>query len=144
MTDTVTLEQAGTILFKHIFTIAPEAVALFNFGDLGGDFYATPKFLAHATKVVKTVAVAVDGLSDVPALLPVLAGLGKRHVGYGVLPPHYDVVGRSLILTLGDALGDKLTPEVTAAWIAIYDIIKTTMMGDHYPEKVAKDTTTCC
>ena len=57
--------QAGTILFKHIFTIAPELLDLFNFDDLGGDMYATPKFLAHATKVIKAVDNAVSVLRNI-------------------------------------------------------------------------------
>ena len=87
---------------------------------------------------------AVGGLSDVDKLLPVLAALGKRHVAFGVVPPHYDVVGRALVLTLADALGVAFTPEVSEAWVAIYAIIKKTMMGDHYNRPPQQVASTCC
>jgi hypothetical protein len=34
---------------------------------------------------MKTVGVAVAGLEDLAPLVPVLKGLGKKHVGYGVV-----------------------------------------------------------
>ena len=47
-------------------------------------------------QVMTTVGVAVAGLKDLGALVPVLEGLGAKHKGYGVLPAHYDVVGQAL------------------------------------------------
>lgn len=56
-------EVAGTILFKHIFRIAPEALALFPFKD-EEDIYSSPRFLGHATKVVSTVGVGARPAPD--------------------------------------------------------------------------------
>ena len=131
----VSPEDAGVILFKHIFAIAPEAKGLFSFAkEEQSDevLYASPGLKKHGATVVTTVGTAVDGLSDLGALVPVLVALGKRHVGYGVLPPHYDVVGQALIATLGDALGDAFTEDVKAAWLAVYGIVQKTMIGDNY------------
>ena len=86
----------------------------------------------HAAKVVGTVDKAVGMLKKLDKLIPVLVNLGKKHVGYGVEPAHYDVVGEALLATLSDALGDGYTTEVHEAWAAVYDIIKTTMIGRNY------------
>ena len=88
-------------------------------------------------------------------------GLGKRHVPYGVLPAHYDVVGQALLATLEGGLGAEWNdqvrrapctplplsatrrlpiafpmarPQVKASWTAVYGIIAKTMIGDNYPE----------
>ena len=71
-------------------------------------------------------------LRELEALVPVLAALGERHVGYGILEPHYDVVGKALLMTLEQGLGDAFTPEVKEAWTLVYGVVATTMKGDHY------------
>jgi len=86
----------------------------------------------HAISVISTVGVAVAGLSNLPALIPVLQKLGTKHVGYGVVPAHYDVIGQALLDTLALGLGAGFTPEVKRAWQAIYGVIATTMKGDNY------------
>ncbi|EGB06702.1 hypothetical protein AURANDRAFT_16330, partial [Aureococcus anophagefferens] len=124
----------GVILFRHIFDIAPEAKGLFSFAkgkQSDEDLYNNLYLKKHGANVVMTVNTAVEGLTDLDALVPVLKGLGKRHPHTSpppqVLPPHYDVVGQALIATLGDALGPQLTPEVKEAWLAVYGIVKDTM-----------------
>lgn len=125
-------DTVGVLLFKHIFRIAPQALALFSFKD-EPDLYNSAALKKHGAKVVTTVGAAVSGLDDIPALVPVLQSLGARHVGYGVLAPHYDVVGEALIATLRQGLGDEaFTPEVEAAWTAVYGIVASTMKGSHY------------
>jgi hemoglobin-like flavoprotein len=94
--------------------------------------YESPKFKKHAVNVMTTVGTAVAGLEDLPALVPVLQNLGTRHVGYGVEAQHYDVIGQALLDTLALGLGDAFTPEVKAAWEAVYAVVATTMKGDHY------------
>jgi nitric oxide dioxygenase len=77
---------------------------------------------------------AVLGLSDVDTLLPVLKALGARHIDYGVptdataAGPFYDLVGASLIYTLGQGLGSAFTVPLKDDWLTIYGIIKATML----------------
>ena len=157
----VTHEAAGIILFKHIFRIAPQALPLFSFGRVEGAevndaLFEDEALKAHATKVVATVATcarksnfrrprptpstrpgtqvatAVGMLTKLDELVPILTSLGTKHVGYGVVPEHYAVVGEALIATLGDALGDAFDAETKAAWVAVYGIVQKTMIGDNY------------
>ena len=88
---------------------------------------------AHALKVMQTVDVAVKGLADLDKLVPVLQDLGKRHVKYGVLAAHYDVVGQALLATLQAGLGEEWTDKARDAWTAVYGVIAKTMIGDNYP-----------
>mmetsp|Transcript_118250 Transcript_118250/g.205398 ORF Transcript_118250/g.205398 Transcript_118250/m.205398 type:complete len:470 (+) Transcript_118250:57-1466(+) len=130
------VETVGVLLFKNIFTIAPEALQLFSF-KAEPDLYESAVLKAHATKVVTTVGVAVAGLRNLDTLVPVLTSLAIRHVGFGVLPAHYDVVGQALLQTLQAGLKDDFTTAVDAAWKKVFKIIATTMTSEEvYSAKV--------
>jgi len=123
------LGPVGVLFFKRIFEIAPQALALFSFKDEPADkLYESPILKAHAIKVMKTVGVAVSMLDDLENLLPVLEGLGKKHVAYGVIPAHYGIVGQALLDTLALGLGDAFTPELKDAWSEIYGVVSSTMI----------------
>ena len=112
------IDAAGKAFFSKIFEIAPGAIELFaSFKDVPEEKrYESPGFVRHARSVMTTVGVAVQGLRDLDALVPVLENLGARHLGYGVQEAHYDVVGEALLKTLESALGDEWTPAVREAW----------------------------
>ena len=78
--------------------------------------------------MMNTVGVAVKMLDDVPNLLPVLEGLGHKHVAYGVVNEHYPVIGQALLDTLALGLGDAFTPQLKAAWAEIYGVISAAML----------------
>eukprot|EP00549_Striatella_unipunctata_P020831 CAMPEP_0118702284 /NCGR_PEP_ID=MMETSP0800-20121206/17795_1 /TAXON_ID=210618 ORGANISM="Striatella unipunctata, Strain CCMP2910" /NCGR_SAMPLE_ID=MMETSP0800 /ASSEMBLY_ACC=CAM_ASM_000638 /LENGTH=174 /DNA_ID=CAMNT_0006603447 /DNA_START=66 /DNA_END=590 /DNA_ORIENTATION=+ len=129
-------EVAGVILFRKIFDTAPAAQYMFSFGEkfpLGAEeMYADPEFLRHASNVVNAVDRAVSMLGrSVRPLVAILKAMGGRHHGYGVLPAHYPIVGDALIGTLSDALGEKFTDEVKAAWVEIYGVISSAMLEGH-------------
>ena len=127
--------------------------------EVNDALFAQEALKAHATKVVATVATrarksnfrrprgprhrrdlthmtqvatAVGMLTKLDELVPILTSLGTKHVGYGVVPEHYAIVGEALIATLGDALGDAFDAETKAAWVAVYGIVQKTMIGDNY------------
>ena len=121
----------GVLLFKNIFTIAPGALDLFYFKN-EEDLYNTTGLKKHGLAVVNMVGTAVAGLHDLDSIVPTLQALGKRHVKRGILPEHYPVVGQALLDTLEAGLGAGYTPEVKAAWVAVYQILADTMMSDYY------------
>ena len=51
-------------------------------------------------KLMTTLAVVVNGLSNLDTILPAASALAKRHVSYGAKPEHYPVVGGALLWTL--------------------------------------------
>ena len=54
--------------------------------------------------------------------------MGRRHVGYGVRPEHYAMVGEALLWALGPTLGDDFTPATRAAWAKAHGLIASTMI----------------
>jgi hemoglobin-like flavoprotein len=85
---------------------------------------------------------AAIGMLDRPQqLIPVLESLGKRHAGYGVRDEHYDTVGEALLWTLERGLGSVFTPEVKAAWAALYCVVATTMKNAAPPTSKERELT---
>ena len=110
-------EVAGMLFYERIFTLAPEARALF------GDDIAL-----QASRTMAAIKTAVDGLGDIDQVAPFLIRLGARHVRYGVHPEHFDLVGEALLWTLEQGLGEAFTPEVHEAWAAAFGVIARAML----------------
>src|SRR6266849_4809664 len=83
-------------------------------------------------KLMSTLAVVVNGLSNLEAVLPAASALAKRHVGYGAKPEHYPVVGGALLWTLEKGLGEAWTPETATAWTAAYRTLSGYMISEAY------------
>ena len=76
-----------------------------------------------------TIAAFVDNLDSPDALVPQMSRLSSKHRAVGVRPENYPVVGEYLVQAIVDALGDKGTPQVTAAWKALYDSMAQTFIA---------------
>lgn len=74
-----------------------------------------------------TLRVAVRGLDDVNALVPVLHQLAERHAEYGVQAKDFTPVGNALLYTLKMGLGDAWAPELRQAWVDTFRMIATVM-----------------
>ena len=111
-------ETAATLFYHKLFELDPDLRALFK-GDMK----------AQGDKLMEMIGVAVQGLSNLNALIPELEALGRRHVEYGVKDEHYDTVATALLWTLEQGLGDDFTPACQAAWIDVYGLMATVMKG---------------
>ncbi len=109
--------QAAALFYDRVFERAPAAVAMFR-GDMA----------LQGQRLMAMVAAAVDSLDDLSALDHTLAALGQRHVGYGVQPAHYAVVGSALLDTLAAALGPGFTPAHRQAWAGFYGLVSRAML----------------
>lgn len=117
--------------FAQIVPIAPKAAELFYGRLFELDPALKPLFkgdmAAQGKKLMSTIGMAVGSLDNLGALTPLLQALGRDHVGYGVQDSHYDTVGRALLWTLEQGLGDAFTPDVKDAWAETYNIVATVM-----------------
>lgn len=85
---------------------------------------------AEQQKMLAGALVAVlDHLEDPPWLEQHLAGLGARHVVYGVTPRMYDFVGECLVATLMEVAGDDWLPAYGTAWAEAYSAIRNLMLA---------------
>lgn len=124
----VTLVQTT---WEQVVPIADTAAGLFYGRLFELDPALRPLFKSsieeQGRKLMQMITVAVRGLNNVPALIPAVQELGRRHVGYGVRDEHYETVGSALLWTLEKGLGPAFTPEVKDAWATVYGVLATTM-----------------
>jgi hemoglobin-like flavoprotein len=117
--------------FKSVAPIAEEAAALFyaRLFDLDPELRKLFKvdIKEQGRKLMTVIGMAVRGLDNMAALVPVVENLGRRHVTYGVLPEHFDTVGAALLWTLKQGLGSAFTSEVETAWAETYNLLANTM-----------------
>ena len=111
-------DKAAELFYGRLFEIAPEVRPMFK-ADL----------TEQGAKLMKTLGIAVNSLTNLEGLIPVIENLAVKHIDYGVKKEHYAPVGEALIWTLEQGLGDAFTEEVKSAWIETYTIISTTMIN---------------
>ena len=114
-------DQAAAMFYGRLFDIAPDVKPLFR-GDMR----------EQGRKLMATLAVVVNGLADLDAILPAASALAKRHVAYGVEPRHYEPVGTALLWTLERGLGPDWTPELAEAWGVAYSTLSGFMVVEAY------------
>jgi hemoglobin-like flavoprotein len=121
-------DQAAALFYGRLFEIAPSVKPLFR-GDMA----------EQGRKLMATLAVVVNGLGNLDAILPAASALAKRHVGYGVKPIHYAIVGEALLWTLERCLGGEWTPDLAAAWSEAYGVLSEYMIGEAYGHSAAAE-----
>jgi len=121
-------EQAAVIFYDRLFEVAPAVKAMFPVD-----------MTEQRKKLMATLAVVVNGLSNLESILPAASALATRHVSYGAKPEHYPVVGGALLWTLEKGLGEAWTPEVAAAWTAAYGTLSTFMISEAYGKAQAAE-----
>jgi nitric oxide dioxygenase len=114
-------EAAAGLFYGRLFEIAPSVKVLFP-ADM----------TEQRKKLMATLAMVVNGLGNLPAILPAASALAKRHVGYGVKAEHYPLVGAALLWTLHQGLGDAWTPAVAEAWTTAYATLSGYMISEAY------------
>ena len=112
-------EQAAVLFYDRLFEIAPLVKAIFP-----------TDMTEQRRKLMGTLAVVVNGLTNLESILPAASALAKRHVNYGAKPADYPVVGSALLWTLEKGLGDAWTSEVAAAWTAAYGTLSGYMINE--------------
>ena len=121
-------ETAAVLFYDRLFEIARPVKAMFP-ADM----------TEQRRKLMMMLAAVVNGLGDLPSILPAASALAKRHVGYGAKAEHYPVVGTALLWTLEKGLGDGWTPDVAAAWTAAYGTLSGFMISEAYGRSEAAE-----
>jgi hemoglobin-like flavoprotein len=121
-------EQAAVLFYDRLFEVAPPVRAMFP-NDM----------TEQRKKLMATLAVVVNGLTNLETVLPAASALAKKHVGYGVKAAHYPIVGGALLWTLEKGLGEAWNPELAAAWTAAYGTLSGYMISEAYDNAQAAE-----
>lgn len=121
-------DQAAILFYDRLFEIAPQVKAMFP-ADM----------TEQRKKLIGMLAAVVNGLGDLPSILPAASALAKRHLAYGAKAEHYPVVGAALLWTLEKGLGEAWTPDVAAAWTTAYGTLSGYMISEAYGKAQAAE-----
>ena len=111
-------DQAASMFYERLFEIAPQVRAMFP-----------PDMAEQQRKLMATLTIVVNGLSNLESTLPAASSLATRHVAYGARAEHYPVVGAALLWTLEQGLGKEWNEEVADAWTAAYAMLSGFMIN---------------
>ena len=109
-------DTAAALFYARLFELDPSLRPLFR-----------RDMKTQGNRLMHILGVAITGLDDLSALVPVVEQLGKRHAAYGVRPEHYTTVAEALLWTLQTGLGPAFTPSVRDAWVNVYGLLAGTM-----------------
>jgi hemoglobin-like flavoprotein len=111
-------DQAAAMFYARLFELNPSLRSLFKI-DMG----------EQGKKLLQTIGYCVSKLDELDELLPAVKDLGRKHAAYGVKDGDYETVGAALLWTLEKGLGAAFTPDVMAAWAAVYQALAATMLS---------------
>lgn len=111
-------EELVDQFYTRLFETAPAVRSLFP-EDLAGQKKA----------LLGALGALIANLRAPEKLTGFLEDLGERHVGYGALEPHYDVVAEVLITTMADLAGDVWNDELQKAWTDALVAVKGIMLA---------------
>ncbi|MBE9610921.1 NO-inducible flavohemoprotein [Chitinilyticum piscinae] len=123
------LQQHGVALTRHfyarMFQHNPELKEIFNQGHQHNG--------SQQQALAMAVAAYAEHIDDPSVLLPVLERVAAKHVSLGIRKEHYAIVGKHLLASISEVLGEAASAELLAAWAAAYqqlaDILVTMEQG---------------
>ena len=111
------LHAHGETITRHFYsamlTAHPELHNYFNPTNQLGEGGQARALAAS----VLTYAQHIDGLETLGGMVERIA---TKHVSLEILPEHYPIVGKYLLLAIADVLEDAATPDILDAWAAAY------------------------
>ena len=113
--------EAAALFYGRLFEIAPQVKPLFH-----------DDMTDQGRKLMATLAVVVNGLTDLESVLRAASALAKKHVAYGVKAEHYGPFGVALLWTLERGLGTEWTSDLADAWTAAYTLLSEYMIDEAY------------
>jgi nitric oxide dioxygenase len=110
-----------THFYRRLFEHNPELKNVFNLGN-----QQTGK---QQTALALAVLAYAEHIKDPSVLVPAVTKIGHKHVSLDIRPEHYAIVGRHLIASIGEVLGEAATPALLEAWTVAYGQLARLMSG---------------
>lgn len=132
------LQKHGEALTEHfynrMFSKDGDVVApLFNSSNQFSK--QQPKALANA------ICAYAENIDNLGALIDAVEVIAQKHASLIIKPEHYPIVGRNLIASIKEVLGDSATDNVIKAWTEAYQLLANICINredDIYDEQISK------
>lgn len=119
------LQDKGVEITKNFYATMfennPEVKPMFDMDKQKSG--SQPVALANA------ILASAKNIDNLEAIMPAVQSIGKRHVEVNVLPEHYPIVGKNLIIAIKNVLGDDATDEVIEAFEKTYEVLAETFIN---------------
>jgi len=119
------LKENGVLLtthfYKRMFTHNPELKNMFNMGNQQSG--------KQQTALAMAVLAYAENIADPTVLLPVVDRIGHKHTSLDIRPEHYMIVGKHLLASIKEVLGEAATEGIIDAWGAAYQQLAMLMSG---------------
>ncbi|ARS37938.1 nitric oxide dioxygenase [Pontibacter actiniarum] len=132
------LREHGVALTTHfysrMFTHNPELKNLFNMGNQGNG--------KQQLSLAMAVLAYAENIEDPSVLVSAVTKIGHKHMSLDIRPEHYAIVGKHLLASIGEVLGEGATPTLIEAWAVAYQQLADLMIGleqNLYSDAVAKE-----
>lgn len=132
------LKEHGLELTKYfynrMFTHNPELKNVFNLRNQQSG--------KQQTALAMAVLAYAENIENPGVLMPILDRIGHKHVSLDIRPEQYTTVGRHLIASIAEVLGDAATQEIKEAWTSAYGELAAIMSGHEgvlYQNQVNKE-----
>lgn len=110
-----------TYFYRRMFEHNPELKNVFNMGN-----QQTGK---QQTALAMAVLAYAENIEDPSVLVHAVTKIGHKHVSLNIRPEHYAIVGRHLIASIGEVLGEAAMPALLDAWTVAYGQLAKLMSG---------------
>lgn len=119
------LREHGVALTSHfyqrMFSHNPELKNIFNMGN-----QQTGK---QQMALAMAVLAYAENIEDPSVLLPAVSKIGQKHTSLDIRAEHYPIVGKHLIGSISEVLGEAASPEILDAWSQAYDDLANIFIG---------------
>lgn len=102
-----------THFYKRMFEHNPELKNIFNMGNQSGG--------KQQTALAMAVLAYAENIDDPTVLLPVVNKIAQKHTSLNIRAEHYPIVGKHLVASIREVLGEAATPAVIEAWTNAYN-----------------------
>jgi len=104
-----------TVFYKNMFAAHPELLNIFN--------HTNQKQGRQQTALANTVLAAAKNIDKLETILPVVHQIAHKHRSLAVKAEHYPIVGKFLLQSIKEVLGEAATDEIINAWAEAYGVI---------------------
>lgn len=110
------LREHGVLLTKHfynrMFTHNPELKNVFNMGNQQNE--------RQQTALAMAVLAYAENIENPSVLMSAVNHIGHKHTSLDIRPEHYEIVGKHLIASIAEVLGEAAAPDLLEAWTLAY------------------------
>ena len=113
------LQEHGLTLTKHfyqrMFNDVPELKNIFNMGNQAGG--------KQQMALAQAVLAYAENIDNLAALGPVASRIAHKHASIGIRAEQYPIVGRNLLASIREVLGEAATDDIINAWAEAYQAL---------------------